>query len=129
MSEDLIKKAMEEQATESDDGRSTDFGYYHLANKIDTQMGEVRQEFKSEISGLRQEMKSDINSLRQEMKSDINSLRQEINSQGNNLSNRIDSLGGRIDSLQRWTIGTIVAIVVGFAGVIATIIVTAKAAM
>ena len=102
MAEDLIKSTMEEQAAGTEDGKLTDFGYYFLGQKIDTQIGELRQEMKSEINGLR----SDIHGLRQEVKSEINGLRQEF------------------ANLQRWATNIFITMVVGFAGIVITILLT-----
>ena len=113
MAEDLIKSTMEEQAAGTEDGKLTDFGYYFLGQKIDTQIGELRQEMKSEINGLR----SDIHGLRQEVKSEINGLRQEVKSE-------INGLRQEFANLQRWATNIFITMVVGFAGIVITILLT-----
>ena len=45
---------------------------------LETGIGELRQELKTDTKGLRQELKTDIRELRQELKTDIKGLRQEL---------------------------------------------------
>ncbi|HHX51492.1 MAG TPA: hypothetical protein GX711_08645, partial [Clostridia bacterium] len=52
------------------------------------------------------------------------SLNDQISAQGKSLNDKIDAQGKEFLSLQRWVANMFVAMVIGFAGVIVTIILT-----
>jgi len=65
-------------SSEEGEGRPLNFGYFFLAQKIDSQTDNIRQEIKTDINNLKQEVKSDINNYRHEIKTDMNNIRQEM---------------------------------------------------
>ena len=89
-------KSIYEKLEKIEKRQEEDFRY--LNQKIDTQIGQVRQEIgqlRQEIGQLRQEM----GQVRQELRKEINQLRQEMREEMNQLRHEISGINNRIDTL------------------------------
>ncbi len=92
----------------SEDRVRYDFLVIQRLDRIESRLDYEAGQLRTEIGQLRTEMRTEIGQLRTEMRGEIGGLRNEMN------------------SLRIWMIGTIISVVVGFGGVIVTLVLTKR---
>ncbi|MBE3588057.1 MAG: hypothetical protein IMW93_05805 [Thermoanaerobacteraceae bacterium] len=83
----------------------------------------MRQEIKNIDNGLRQENKATESNLRQEIKAVDSGLRQEINTLRQEIRTIEKNVYDKLDNNRTWTIRLLMAVAIGFIGMIVTLIV------
>lgn len=109
--EDIVEARKEVAA--GTEGTISDFGYYYLAQKIDSLSDKFENKLDIKIDGVRQE----INSLRQEIETKIDGLKHELKAEvesvQSSLKTEITGLRQEMNSFRLWSIGTFVAVLIG----------------
>ncbi|MDN5346903.1 MAG: hypothetical protein PWP65_467 [Clostridia bacterium] len=97
-----------------------DARYEARFDRIETRIDKLDNKIDTQINALRQEMQENITALRQEMQQGDAALRRDMQQGDAALLQAVQSLQQEMRSIQRWSMGSLLAVVVGLGGVIAS---------